>query len=698
MSNPRDQFRDDVKRALVDPWRVAEDLGLTDGAQRQAKGLITRCPCHDDRKASLSIIVGPDGTLQVTCQAGCKGATGDVFTLIAAVNRLDPRSDFPRVLERAAQIAGMKMPEAPNGRSSGARAPAAPRPQFATPSTGVRAPAPAQPAAPAPSLDDAWEAMPAVDADTWEYLHGRGLADAADLCRSPTGSTPGAIGRYAAAGLRLAVPLRDVAGRVVAIQVRSISDDKAFRLEGPSGAGVFGDPRQLATATAVVVAEGLTDYLAAAVALRNTPEVCALGIAGVKAAAALEALPLIGKRVVLAMDADPAGDECAAKLAALLVGTGAKCFRARPSGAKDLCEMLNRGRDLVAFFREAKQLRRSTRPNVLEGTIHDDLAGEREERLAERAGKMTFGVKFLDAALNGIRPGDLIIVGAKTGIGKTELCTSIATHNALVGKRIAMFPLEAERREIGRRIKYRMLCLLIYANSVAGARDRMNYMDWRDGELDSLTGPFEQQADDLIGKKFASNLHLFYRNGSFTADDFIDIASDVVGDFDMFMLDHLHYVDSDDPNENRGVKMIVQKISDFALRTGKPVVVAAHIRKADRTEKRMLPTIEDFHGTSDVPKISTKAVMLAQAFDRPSAQGYLSPTYMAAVKCRRDGTRTRHVGLVDYDFRKGTYIEDFRLGREVKAGKEIDLLVEKEWPAWASRDWLAEVRKAGNLF
>jgi DNA primase len=55
------------------------------------------------------VSVGPDGTIRVRC-FGCS-ASGDVLSLVAAVHGLDPKRDFVRVLDLAADVAGVAGPE-----------------------------------------------------------------------------------------------------------------------------------------------------------------------------------------------------------------------------------------------------------------------------------------------------------------------------------------------------------------------------------------------------------------------------------------------------------------------------------------------------------------------------------------------------------------------------------------------------------
>jgi hypothetical protein len=55
-------------------------LAKLPGARKAGKGWSARCPAHDDRRASLSVSEGDDGTALVKCHAGC-----DTSAIIAAV-------------------------------------------------------------------------------------------------------------------------------------------------------------------------------------------------------------------------------------------------------------------------------------------------------------------------------------------------------------------------------------------------------------------------------------------------------------------------------------------------------------------------------------------------------------------------------------------------------------------------------------
>jgi ABC-type lipoprotein export system ATPase subunit len=317
-------------------------------------------------------------------------------------------------------------------------------------------------------------------------------------------------------------------------------------------------------------------------------------------------------------------------------------------------------------------------------TFTERVRGERADRLKYAAETMSFGVRFLDKALGGIMRNDLIILGAKTGIGKTELATIIAGVNAARGKHVHYFALEAEDREIERRTKFKLLSQMVRQFNYSGVL-RMNYLDWHAGKLEDLTEPHEGRIETLLAEKFGT-LHTYYRNGQFDSDELERLALAIQDQTSLIVIDHLHYVDSTDPNENRGYKVIVKRIRDLALSIGKPVIVVAHVRKGDRRQLQLVPDLEDFHGTSDVPKIATKAIMLAPAFDHPGEESHLWNTYVAPRKCRADGSRTRYIGMVQYNARTGAYEDGFTLGRTDPSGEKWTELDAADYPLWAKVD------------
>lgn len=281
------------------------------------------------------------------------------------------------------------------------------------------------------------------------------------------------------------------------------------------------------------------------------------------------------------------------------------------------------------------------------------LKEEFDARLSDEV--LPFGVPFLDTVLGGILPTDLVLIGAPTGRGKSELAVDIAFNAASNEfKRVHVFALEAERFEVHRRMKYKIIAQRYYEE---GGTESLNYQSWRLQEYPQLL-KYEQYADQLLSARCA-NLSVYYRDSSFDIDKFSEIFSTLQGQSSLVLLDHLGYLDINGENENKAYGDIMKKIKDLTQLYNIPVVAIAHLRKTDKKQKTLLSSIDDFHGTSNLVKIATRVVVLGNG--GMSADG--KPiTYMRVLKNRLGGERLHVVGKTLYDTKKNCYIGKVKYG------------------------------------
>src|SRR3990167_10807164 len=94
----------------------------------------------------------------------------------------------------------------------------------------------------------------------------------------------------------------------------------------------------------------------------------------------------------------------------------------------------------------------------------------------------TFGIKPLDDALIGILPNDLIVLGADSGVGKSEISLNMALHNAMKGKKIALYFIEGGAEEAISRIKWNLIRHKYYEKGYTAID-----MDYRKWKLNMLT-------------------------------------------------------------------------------------------------------------------------------------------------------------------------------------------------------------------
>lgn len=282
--------------------------------------------------------------------------------------------------------------------------------------------------------------------------------------------------------------------------------------------------------------------------------------------------------------------------------------------------------------------------------------------------------------MGGIYPRDLLLVGAATGVGKTALAVALGLNAARAGNKVFLFALEAEVGEVAARLYFTRL------GELAG-ENRLDYGGWWRGEwkkLDEKFGPvIREELEPLL-----ANLHTLYKErGDFTKDDLADKLKEIGEEADMVILDHVHVIDTEDKGENQTQSDVVRLLRDMALDDDIPVVGVSHIRKAQVGQRRLIPELDDFHGSSSLSKVSTGSVIFARDWDGPRASPELSPTFMYVPKDRR-GRHSRMIARVNYDMSKGRYEKAYQIGQaEWKDRKE-------EWrelpadrmPYWAKNE------------
>lgn len=317
-------------------------------------------------------------------------------------------------------------------------------------------------------------------------------------------------------------------------------------------------------------------------------------------------------------------------------------------------------------------------------SVSDSMAPEKEYRNKNAKDILKFGIKFLDEALHGIAKNDLILLGAKTGAGKTELAVHIAQTNAAAGKRVVYFALEAEDQEIERRLLFKSLAKFYFKDLFKMFDLKINYQDWVYGLLDEKLSEYEPELSMLIAEKLKT-LKTFYRSfGDYGVEDFEKHFLSLKHETDLFILDHLHYLDYDDSDGNAAMKKIIKTCRDLALISGVPVIVIAHLRKSDRKSKIIIPDIEDFHGSSDIGKIATKAIMLAPAYDFNRGNNKQFSTYINICKNRIDGSRARYCAVASFDIQKNCYDDEYILGQVKNFGETFEKISSTtDMPHWA---------------
>jgi DnaB-like helicase C terminal domain len=305
----------------------------------------------------------------------------------------------------------------------------------------------------------------------------------------------------------------------------------------------------------------------------------------------------------------------------------------------------------------------------------------------------SFGIKPLDDALIGIMKRDFIILGADSGVGKSEICLKVALHNAMNGRKVALYFLEGGGEEAIHRLQWQLMCDRYYAAGQSGIE--MDYRKWRMNMIkDEEILILEQECLRFLYNEIGDKLKIYSFDSNFTINDlenslgtFLKPPSeeqrdDLLSykmDVDLIIIDHLQYFTLLTNDEFGETGNILKKINDITIHHEIPVILVSHLRK--KNKDRGLPSQEDFHGTSNISKISSISITIS-AGKMDKSQPYIYPTYFRFVKTRTKISPNLTMSC-NYEIMKGTYQDKYEVYYVQNDQPVGDALLNHQLPSWA---------------
>lgn len=306
---------------------------------------------------------------------------------------------------------------------------------------------------------------------------------------------------------------------------------------------------------------------------------------------------------------------------------------------------------------------------------------DRIESLADRV--IEFGISFLDDATLGIAEEELVIIGARTGTGKTELLNLIA-EGAARHARVAFFSLEShdlemEQRAIFREIYGRIEKLPPKQKEQIIAGGKLSYTAFARGAYnhEALRDAVKDMAG-LFDAKY-ENLKILYRKNPTAKSIENDILS-MQGEIDLWILDHLHFLSYEGRDELDAVRQAMKLFYDVAAKQKAPLIIASHLRKD--SSGGGFPEISDLHGSSEISKRAVTTILIDQL---PKNKFYAGPndipTLFHIAKFRIDGKIRRHYAVHQFNTVTRRYSDHYVL---MKKDEDDEIVADDSpKPDWA---------------
>ena len=254
-----------------------------------------------------------------------------------------------------------------------------------------------------------------------------------------------------------------------------------------------------------------------------------------------------------------------------------------------------------------------------------------------------FGVPYLDAELHGIAKTDLVLIGARSGAGKSSLAKIIYASNDK--SKTALFSLENYDGD------FEMSLLRQEYGKITG-----NWINARTWQMEDGI-KIDEKALNLAVERVKERLSGSYIFGRVPPNNepekqvwTIDTLSEKIiwcatRGIELIIIDHLDYLDRDNPNESDNAHITeLMKSIRTAQEIGSAVVAFSHLRKpAGNVENLVVPNENEFIGSSNKVKQATQVIMFAPANDGNAQEGF--GTWCCIRKNRNGGIKNQAAKL-----------------------------------------------------
>jgi replicative DNA helicase len=203
------------------------------------------------------------------------------------------------------------------------------------------------------------------------------------------------------------------------------------------------------------------------------------------------------------------------------------------------------------------------------------------------------GIIDVDKVLGGLHPSDMVVVGARPGVGKTSYAASVLLNIAKAGKRVGFVSSEMSASQV-------MLRLTALESDIAGHK-------LRDADLDELDW---SRLTATTSRLAALNVRIYDKPAITSADVMMQCKAWMIdGGIDFVVIDYLTRIKSVKSigNQNLDVGEVVTTMKNIARTLNIPVMVLAQLNR-DAANRR--PVMSDLRDSGIIEQEADQILML----------------------------------------------------------------------------------------
>lgn len=225
-----------------------------------------------------------------------------------------------------------------------------------------------------------------------------------------------------------------------------------------------------------------------------------------------------------------------------------------------------------------------------------EIARENKDKyfVDNEAEKTYMGFSKLDDLLGGLEGGDMIVIGARPGVGKSALVTQIASNLADQGKRVGFYNLEMKEKQVYERF--------VVSQSGIGLTRLRRAKKFLGDEKERF-----DKANQLLEKKD----NVVITTGSKAVSE-IRSESRHMG-YDVIIIDYLQLLKTDKEyrgNRNAEVGAISKAVKALAMELNIPVIALSQLNRVSEARDTKEPTMAELREAGDIEQDASVIMLM----------------------------------------------------------------------------------------